>query len=500
MTTHTYFDVSSVANYYVDVVTGCILELTNGSRTAVVKYRNFGAGTWYAALETNITLKVPFTGSTTKIAIISDTHIGVGEGNPGASFTTAINDIDDNITGVSHVFVCGDIVHDDAGYYGTDAGDYKTIRATSDIASANWHELAGNHDVLAGANGFKAELLGSEGANAYYTVTIGNCVFILLSDETQTEPYEISNAANTWLATTLFDNASNNCIILTHQGQLWTTKETDRTAGYIGNIDDAIGLNDYAIWFQGHTHGFGAGHGTPTSANIFTETSQDLNANLKEFYPMNEAAGSIVHSNQSLNTGSLGGNCAWGVDGSEDFVDILGGAADSIDIAHNSNLLFGANDFSLGIRLYVSNSEFEIIEKQGATGYFQFISDNSPTGELFFHGGKIALPKFGRTHKDVLAATTVLDVLLVRDATLGSRIYVDGVGRVVTIEDYANHNADPDDAGATLRIGRGTGGQTIMRAYYFGVWDSALNRIDAKNIMANPYRIGRRCRIVPHCR
>jgi hypothetical protein len=106
----------------------------------------------------------------------------------------------------------------------------------------------------------------------YYTVTLGNLVFILLGDETGSGG--ISSAAQTWLQTTLENNQSNNIFILSHQGRKGTTKGTlivSPTPGYISpvaTIETDLGNNNWDAWFCGHSHGY-TGMGSPNERGYY---------------------------------------------------------------------------------------------------------------------------------------------------------------------------------------------------------------------------------------
>ena len=253
-----FFDISSSTDTLSNHRMVGVLELTSGSFVAVMKYYDVTDSQYLTTLQTDIKLSFAYTGSSTKVAIMSDTHLG-GADNPDTAFTAVIDAIDDTITGCSKVFVLGDIVMDDANYYGSGAGEYKTIRATSDIADTNWHELAGNHDVISGVNGFQAELLGGEAELLYYKIEVGNCVFLLLSDE-ETNPVKaaISSAANTWAASTLAANTDKNCFIMTHQSQYDLTRYSLFNSNISqGWIDVPAGQDGgWIARFFGHSHGY----------------------------------------------------------------------------------------------------------------------------------------------------------------------------------------------------------------------------------------------------
>ncbi len=272
MTTQYHIDVSSVTDYFSNDQIIVVLELTNNSTSAVVKFYNVTDTAYMTGLQTTVTLNAAFSGATTKIALISDPHIASSASY--SNFIACIDAIDDDITGCSKVFVLGDIVNDDADYYGSGTNEYKTARATSDISDSNWHELAGNHDILTGSSGFCAELLGGESENPYYSVSVDNCIFIFISDEGS---FAASNDANAFISTTLAANTSNNCFILTHEPRKGTTRyskyNTAVSQGWLDNVSNADSDN-WVAWFAGHSHGYTT-HTEPDSGRIFEATRDE---------------------------------------------------------------------------------------------------------------------------------------------------------------------------------------------------------------------------------
>jgi len=258
---HWHFDVSSILRGYAPNThskTGAILQLTNGSKTATLKYRDCGTGAWLPNIETSWELQYAYSGASANIAMISDPHIGANaEATP--DFVTVINDIDDTLSAlnVDIAFVLGDIVHGDEAEY----ANYITTRDASDIST--WYELMGNHDVsdigAAPADGFETEL---GHALCYYSVTIGNIAFILLSDEdTKGEAQNsISAAALTFLETTLTNNQDKNIFICTHQGRYNTTRKTlTEDSGYLkpsADIETLLAAYNWDTWFCSHSHGY----------------------------------------------------------------------------------------------------------------------------------------------------------------------------------------------------------------------------------------------------
>lgn len=253
-----FINVASVVTMSANNSVVGIMDIVNGESVAAMRFYDVTTSTWLDDIETAISLSYAYTGSTIRIAIISDLHIGLASPDPNAPFLAVIDAIDDTITGVDKVFVLGDIVGNTpktGAYYGTETVNYKSLRATSDIADSNWHEIAGNHDLLTGADGFLAELLGSESALPYYTVDVGNIVFLMVSnDDAVSGDGYISDEANSWIATTLAANDDKICMVLTHHPRQGTTRYSSNSDYmYIKNAD-SLENGGYDAWFSGHTH------------------------------------------------------------------------------------------------------------------------------------------------------------------------------------------------------------------------------------------------------
>jgi hypothetical protein len=240
-----------------------VLTLTNGSATAVMQFRDAAAHAWYSAIQTNVPLAHAFTGATTKIAIMSDPHCTLADADAQA----VVDDID-TIEGISKAFVLGDIVKPTAAE--ADYNGWLAIRATSSIAAANWHEIAGNHDNFANF----CIYLGY--TTPYYTVPVGNCLFILISSNIG--PISYDAAFYRWFERQLLeaDRAGMNAFICTHHACLGTTRKTNPTAGdassgycYPAGKIEAI-LMDYpwCAWFAGHSHGY-SGVGAPDATCVY---------------------------------------------------------------------------------------------------------------------------------------------------------------------------------------------------------------------------------------
>jgi predicted phosphodiesterase len=238
-----YINVSSVVQFQQSRSVGTVLELVNSSSVATVRFRDFENAAWLGARTFN--LGFAFSGTSTKIAIISDIHMGTTECDEVADFDAAIADLD-SLGDIDAVFVLGDIANSGAS---AEYDAYLTSKAASDVSV--WKELSGNHDQ---GEYFLSKLSYTD---RYYSHTIGNVVFIFLGDEDGAGG--ISAAAQTFLNTTLTNNQDKNCIILSHEGRYNRNDYTTVAESYLdpaATISGIIDNKDWQAWFSAHSHGY----------------------------------------------------------------------------------------------------------------------------------------------------------------------------------------------------------------------------------------------------
>jgi hypothetical protein len=248
-----HFDVSSTSSTISVENTGVILELTNGSTSAKVRYRDFYRQRYIPELSFTVDLDFAYTGTSKKIAIVSDPHFGIEDtfdNNDATEIFTKIMNPDLISLGITDAFVLGDLVHDSDTYY----ADFKAAIADP-VNTINWYTLTGNHDIFAS---WKTEF---SQANTYYSVVIDNLNFILLGSEATTN--SISAAAVTFLGNELTNNQDKNNIILGHTARYNTVRKSTTSAAYMTQagsdhtpIETAIGSNNFVAWFSGHAHGY----------------------------------------------------------------------------------------------------------------------------------------------------------------------------------------------------------------------------------------------------
>lgn len=225
-----------------------VLYLTNGSDVATIRCRSDGA--WLDNLEIRVQLPYTYTGLTTKIWLISDIH--AWNATARDTFISAISDIDSNI-GVDYVFVLGDLVNTGTS---TEFDLYETAKATSNVPSSRWYEIAGNHDD--DPSGDFSTFESYFGASRDFKVTIGNIVFICWGglDEVNAGNHSVTSVS--YLETTIENNQSNNIFVLAHHGIYDTTYQTgDSSYWYVkpdADIQAILSSNRVDGWLHGHTH------------------------------------------------------------------------------------------------------------------------------------------------------------------------------------------------------------------------------------------------------
>ena len=237
-----YFDVSSQTPHRGVEVIGAIAYLVNGSDKMRVRYRSHSEERWIGELDVMLNLQFAYSGTDAIVYIASDPHFGYADMDATLNYEIQIIP-DITALGVTHCFILGDIVHDDAAYYAT------YIAAKGLYPSATWKELNGNHDVVAD---FKTDL---GYADESHIETIGNCTFIMCGSQGANTVID-----HTFLGDSLTTYAATNCFIMTHSGRLNTTELTDLYPALpTADIETAVGVKKFVAWFAGHQHGWERG-------------------------------------------------------------------------------------------------------------------------------------------------------------------------------------------------------------------------------------------------
>jgi predicted MPP superfamily phosphohydrolase len=164
-------------------------------------------------------------------------------------YADAIKDVKKNIGLPDIGIIAGDLIqrHRDA------ENDFKwffKLRKSIDIRY--WYEISGNHDARSFANYFKYVK-----KPLYYTVVVGNLIIIFLSDEVDSSPSEISNAAFDWWKKWVTENQDKNIITITHaslkNSGLWFTGLERTIILNSKRFEDILSKFKVNLWLSGHT-------------------------------------------------------------------------------------------------------------------------------------------------------------------------------------------------------------------------------------------------------
>ena len=234
-----YFDVSSQSSAWGVESIGVIAYLINGSNKMTVKFRSHTEQRFIPELEVTLNLRYAYSGTDAIVYIASDCHFGAATQDAPLNYSVQIIP-DITALGVTHCFILGDIVEDNAAYY----ADY--IIAKGLYPSATWKELNGNHDIVAD---FKTQL---GYADESHVEIIGNCAFIMCGSQGANIVID-----HTFLGDSLTTYATSNCFIMSHAGRLNTTVDTvDHHADQDADIETAISGKKFVAWFAAHQHGW----------------------------------------------------------------------------------------------------------------------------------------------------------------------------------------------------------------------------------------------------
>lgn len=163
-------------------------------------------------------------------------------------YRIAALDIKENIRPVNAAIVAGDIVQ-----YAESDEDFRWILETRGIASVPyWYEIAGNHDERNIANYFKYMK-----KPLYYTVAAGNLLIILLSDEVNSSPSEISDHAFHWWEKWVMENQDKTIITVTHaqlpeSGLMFSSIYRSKVLGS-ERFTEVLKKYRVDLWLSGHT-------------------------------------------------------------------------------------------------------------------------------------------------------------------------------------------------------------------------------------------------------
>jgi predicted phosphodiesterase len=164
-------------------------------------------------------------------------------------YETSIQDIRSNIKDVYIAIVAGDIVQRRTRFQ-----TYEWfLKLRSQTAIKYWYEIAGNHEAKNLSN-YHRYL----GKPLYYSVRVGNIVFLFLSDEIDSPPTEISERAFRWWRERVIENQHNIIITVTHgllqQSNLLGTTLSKMIIKDSERFAEILKKYRVDIWISGHTH------------------------------------------------------------------------------------------------------------------------------------------------------------------------------------------------------------------------------------------------------
>lgn len=166
-----------------------------------------------------------------------------------AYFEKSIEDVNRNIRGINLAIVGGDLIHwsksPDVFQWYLDA------RGKSYID--NWYEIAGNHDQKDGENYLKYIK-----KPLHYSVSAGNILILLLSDENKEAETVIGERAFKWWRGMVIKNQDNIIITVTHaylaQSGLFGAIVPSRNIRDSKRFADVLKKYRVDIWLCGHAH------------------------------------------------------------------------------------------------------------------------------------------------------------------------------------------------------------------------------------------------------
>jgi predicted MPP superfamily phosphohydrolase len=166
------------------------------------------------------------------------------------AFETAIEDINQNVPGVDLAIVAGDIVNDTEEevfdwYIETRRGSY----------IEDWYEIIGNHDLKSDRGKLFREKLRED---VDYSVTVGNILFIFMSDAERGKATEIPDEVYKWWKELVVNNQDKIIVVTTHaplEGSgIPFSGLTDRQIIDSERFTEALREYNVDLWLSGHLH------------------------------------------------------------------------------------------------------------------------------------------------------------------------------------------------------------------------------------------------------
>ena len=166
------------------------------------------------------------------------------------AFEIAVQDINQNVPEVDMAIVAGDIVH----VTNEEVFDwYVQVRDRSYIEE--WYEIIGNHDLKSDMGELFREKLRED---VDYSITVGNILFIFMSDSERGKPTVISDEVFEWWKELVVNNQDKIIVVTSHaplegSGILFSSFE-DRQIIDSERFTEVMRQYNVDLWLSGHLH------------------------------------------------------------------------------------------------------------------------------------------------------------------------------------------------------------------------------------------------------
>lgn len=166
------------------------------------------------------------------------------------AFEIAIEDINQNVPGVDLAIVAGDIVND------TNEEVFDWYVETRDGSYIeDWYEIIGNHDLKSDRGKLFREKLREE---VDYSITVGNILFIFMSDAERGKATEIPDEVFEWWKELVVENQDKIIVVTTHaplEGSgIPFSGLTDRQIIDSERFTEVLRTYNVDLWLSGHLH------------------------------------------------------------------------------------------------------------------------------------------------------------------------------------------------------------------------------------------------------
>lgn len=166
------------------------------------------------------------------------------------AFEAAIEDINENVPGIDLAIVAGDIVND------TEEEVFDWYIETRDGSYIeDWYEIIGNHDLKSDRGKLFREKLRQD---VDYSLTIGNILFIFMSDAERGKATEIPEQVFLWWKELVIQNQDKIIVVTTHaplEGSgIPFSGLHDRQVIDSERFTDVLREYNVDLWLSGHLH------------------------------------------------------------------------------------------------------------------------------------------------------------------------------------------------------------------------------------------------------